>query len=215
MEIEKKNIIGFAAVLGVLGLGLKFAADDADREYGSFYREGFSIVPATMGDLDTAVDMMINIILGGRLRGGNHERMHITNNIRQSIQNGDCAFMIEDETGAKVGFVCGISNSLTEREMSWPGSRPTHLFANYANQRGFQGFGLGLLPEYRGAEMGLELMEWMKSRARNHGASYIWLGANADLNNRQMWGSRTDIVGDGPNAIFFASDVNRDLFAGR
>ena len=146
---------------------------------------------------------------------GNHERMHITNNIRQSIQNGDCVFMVENATNRKIGFVCGMLNSLTEREMAWPMSRPTPLFANYANQRGFQGFGLGLLPEYRGQELGLTMMDWMKNRAIDHGASYIWLGANADLNNRRMWGSRTDIVGDGPNAIFFASDVNRDLFAGR
>lgn len=214
MEQKYKDILGGAFVLGVVGLGLKFASEDAEKEYGSAYREGFTIVPATEADFNLVYDMFTQIILGGRRPMGG-EQQHIQSSLRQAINSGNCALMVDQSNNQKIGFVWGEPGNLTAGEMGWPGSRPTAAFSRYERMTGFKGFGLGLIPDYRGMDLGLELMDWMKSRARQYGASYIWLGANSDLNNRRMWASRTDVVGEGPNVTFFASDVNNNLFQGR
>jgi len=199
MNEEHKNILGGAALLTLIGIGLKRFS--RSRLFSSG-REGFTIVTAKDVDFPVIYKLFKEIILKGRNPQG-PEKAHIEEGIRLSISSGDCGIML-DRFNRKMGFVCGEMGSLTIVEMSYARCTPTNAFQNYQGKVGFKGFGLGVIPKYRGLGLGLDLMGWLRDRAVFHNADYVWLGANADLNNKAMWATRTDIVGDGPHVTFFA-----------
>lgn len=202
MNEEHKNILGGAALLALIGVGLKRLS--RIRLFSSG-QEGFAIVTAKKKDFSAVYRLFKEIILKGRNPQG-PEREHIENAIRLSIASGDCAIML-DRFNRKIGFVCGEMGDLTPGEMFHARCMPTPLFQNYQGKIGFKGFGLGVVSKYRGLGLGLDLMGWLRDRTIFHNADYVWLGANADLNNREMWASRTDIVGEGPYITFFAHMV--------
>lgn len=213
MEETYKNIVGGALALALAAIGFKIISGNSRKGVHLSNKSGFQIITASQADIDVVFDLFRRIIIGSRpLMGG--EENHIKDLLQKSIASGDCALMV-DRYNHKIGFVCGELADLTSREMLRMGCQINPQFEKYDGKKGFKGFGLGLTPEYRGRDLGLNLMEWMKSRARHYGASYIWLGANSDLNNKAMWSTRTDVVGEGKHVTFFAVNVDKDLFQGR
>lgn len=202
MNEEHKNILGGAALLTLIGIGLKRLS--RSRLFSSG-QEGFAIVTAKKKDFPVVYSLFKEIILRGRNPEG-PEKAHIEDAIHSAIDSGDCAIML-DRFNRKIGFVCGGIGNLTEQEMYYARCTPTNLFQNYQGKVGFKGFGLGVISKYRGLGLGLDLMGWLRDRTIFHNADYVWLGANSDLNNREMWATRTDIVGEGPHITFFAHMV--------